>query len=92
MPFPHSYYSQVTIELIGLWKTPKSDVIPDKTNLNSIGYFEFSISQAFSVNINKAKNLYKVPTRTGLHNPLALPDVPMLVARILHFKNLNKSI
>jgi hypothetical protein len=74
------------MELIGLWKTPNSDVIPDKANLNSAGYFEFSISQSFSVNINKAKNLYRVATRTCLRYPLALPDVAMLVARIFYFK------
>jgi hypothetical protein len=92
-PFPHSYYSQeVTIELNGLGKSPKSDVTPDKTNLNFIGYFEFSISQSFSVSINKAKNLYRVATRTGLHYPLAQPDVVKLVARIFYFKNLNKSL
>ena len=77
------------MELTGLWKTPKSDVIPDKTNLNSIGYCEFYISQSFSVNTNKAKNLYRVATKTGLHYPLALPDVAILVDRIFYFKNLN---
>ena len=77
------------MEFTGLWKAPKSDIIPDTTNLNSIGYFKFSISQSFSVNINKAKNLYKVATRTNLRYPLALPSVAVLVTRIFYFKNLN---
>jgi hypothetical protein len=50
-----------------------------------MGYFEFSISQSFSVNINKAKNLYRVVTRIGLRYPLALPDVALLVARTFYF-------
>jgi hypothetical protein len=64
----------------------------NKADLNSIGYFEFSISQSFSLSITKAKSLRRVATRTGLRYPLAVPDVAVLVARVFCFKSLNKSI